>query len=330
MKKTIFILGSNSFSGSHFIKLALNKSYKVIGISRSSEFNAIYLPYKNCKNIKNFKFYKCDLNKNLKKIIDLAEKYKPSYIVNFAAQGMVAESWVKPEDWYNTNVISQVKFLKYLLNCNYLKKYLQVTTPEVYGSDKNWKTESNIFSPSTPYAISRACLDMHLQAYFKVYNFPVLFTRTANVFGPGQQLYRIIPKTIMKSFLKNKIMLHGGGNSKRSFIYIDDACRANLKVLLKGDLGETYHISTNKILSIKELVKKISLKTNFSFKKLVQYSKDRKGKDHFYKLSSKKIRKKLNWKEEISLETGIDLTFKWIVKNFNYLKKQSLEYKHKS
>ena len=309
MKKTIFILGSTSFSGSHFIKLALSKNYKVIGISRSSEYKAIYLPYKNSKNIKNFKFYKYDLNKNLKKIIVLAEKYKPSYIVNFAAQ---------------------VKFLKYLLNCNFLKRYLHVTTPEVYGSDKNWKTESNIFSPSTPYAISRACLDMHLYAYFKVYNFPVLFTRTANVFGPGQQLYRIVPKTIMKSLLKSKITLHGGGKSKRSFIYIDDACRANLKVLLKGELGETYHISTNKILSIKELVKKISIKINFSYKNLAKYSKDRKGKDHFYKLSSKKIRKKLNWEDKISLETGIDLTFKWIVKNFTYLKKQSLEYKHKS
>ena len=330
MKKTIFILGSNSFSGSHFVKLALSKNYKVIGISRSTEYKAIYLPYKNSKNIKNFKFYKYDLNKNLKKIIVLAKKYKPSYIVNFAAQGMVAESWVKPEDWYNTNVIAQVKFLKYLLNCNFLKRYLHVTTPEVYGSDKNWKTESNIFSPSTPYAISRACLDMHLYAYFKVYNFPVLFTRTANVFGPGQQLYRIVPKTIMKSLLKSKITLHGGGKSKRSFIYIDDACRANLKVLLKGELGETYHISTNKILSIKELVKKISIKINFSYKNLAKYSKDRKGKDHFYKLSSKKIRKKLNWEDQISLETGIDLTFKWIVKNFTYLKKQSLEYKHKS
>ena len=330
MKKTIFIIGSNSFSGSHFVNLALNKNYRVIGISRSNEYNSIYLPYKNSKNIKSFKFYKCDLNKNLKKITSLIKKYRPSYIVNFAAQGMVAESWNKPEDWYNTNVISQVKFLKNLLSYKFLRRYLQVTTPEVYGSDRNWKIESNIFSPSTPYAISRACLDTHLQAYFKVYNFPVLFTRTANVFGPGQQLYRIVPKTLIKSLLKNKITLHGGGKSKRSFIYIEDACRANLKVLLKGKIGETYHISTNKIVSIKELVKKISIKTNFSFKNLTKYSLDRKGKDHYYKLDSKKIRKQLNWKDKISLERGIHLTFIWIIKNFKYLKKQYLEYKHKS
>lgn len=329
MKKKIFIIGSNSFYGSHFIKLVLNKGYKVIGVSRSKEYHSVYLPYKKEKNIKNFKFFKCDLNKDLKKIIIFIKKYKPQYIVNFAAQGMVAESWNSPQDWYNTNVISQVKLLKYLVNFKFLKKFLQVTTPEVYGSHKAWKKESNVFSPNTPYAISRATLDMHLLAYNKAYNFPIVFTRTANVFGAGQQLYRIVTKTIMKSFLKKKILLHGNGLSKRSFIYIEDACEANLKVLLNGKSGETYHISTNKIVSIKGLVQKISNKTNSRFKDLIKNSKDRKGKDHSYKLDSRKIRKKLHWRDKISLDQGINLTVKWIKDNFNYLKKQPLEYKHK-
>jgi len=329
LKKTIFIIGSNSFSGSNFVKFVLNKGYKVIGVSRSKEYNSIYLPYKTSKNIKNFKFFAYDLNKHLNKIIILIKKHKPAYIVNFAAQGMVNESWLNPEDWYETNVISQVKLIKGIKNSKYLKKYLQVTTPEVYGSFNSWKIESNIFEPSTPYAISRASLDMHLLACFKVYKFPVVFTRTANVFGPGQQLYRIIPKTIMKTLTKKKLDLHGGGLSRRSFIYIDDSTRANFKVLMSGKIGETYHISTKKIISIKALVKKIINKGRMNFKYIVKNSKDRQGKDHSYKLNSNKLRKKLKWDDKISLDQGINLTFEWISNNLKYFKNVSLEYKHK-
>ena len=329
LKKTIFILGSNSFSGSNFVKLLLDKGYKVIGVSRSKEYNPVYLPYKKSKNIKNFKLFSYDLNKQLLKIVNLFKKYKPIYVVNFAAQGMVNESWLNPEHWYNTNVLSQVKLLNKLRTFKYIKKYLQVTTPEVYGSFNAWKLESNIFKPSTPYAISRASLDMHLLACYKVYKFPVVFTRTANVFGPGQQLYRIIPKTIMKTLIKKKLELHGGGLSKRSFIYIDDSTRANFKVLMKGKTGETYHISTKKIISIKTLVQKIIKKGKMNFKDLVNNSKDRRGKDHSYKLNNSKLRKELGWNDKIPLDRGIDLTFDWIINNFKYLKNESLEYKHK-
>jgi len=328
LKKTVFILGSNSFSGSNFVKLLLDKGYKVIGVSRSQEYNPVYLPYKKSNNIKNFKFFSYDLNKQLKKIIYLIKKYKPTYIANFAAQGMVSESWLSPEDWYNTNVLSQVRLLNELKNFDYIKKYLHITTPEVYGSFDTWKSESNIFEPSTPYAISRASLDMHLLACHKAYKFPVVFTRTANVYGPGQQLYRIIPKTIIKTLIKKKLKLHGGGLSERSFIYIDDSTRANYMVLRKGKIGETYHISTKKIISIKNLVTKILKKEKINFNDLINDTKDRKGKDHSYKLDSRKLRK-LGWHDKTSLDRGIYLTFDWIIKNFKYLKNKSLEYKHK-
>ena len=109
MKPNIFVLGSNSFSGSNYINLLLNKGYKVTGISRSKEINSVYLKYKTNKNLNLLEFYKLDLNKDLNKIVNLIQKKKPSVIVNFIAQGMVAESWKSPEDWYQTNIVSQVK-----------------------------------------------------------------------------------------------------------------------------------------------------------------------------------------------------------------------------
>ena len=110
------IIGSNSFSGSNFINFLLSKNNIVRGVSRSKEINSVFLPYKKNKNIKNFKFYKIDLNKDLKKLINICDIFKPNFIINFSAQGMVAESWKSPLDWYNTNF----KFAKFLHNFFYI------------------------------------------------------------------------------------------------------------------------------------------------------------------------------------------------------------------
>ena len=120
--KKFLVLGSNSFSGSNFINLLLKKNCKVVGISRSNQYNSVYLSYRNSANIKSFKFYKLNINKNLKKLLSIVKKFKPNYIVNYIAQGMVSESWLNPEDWYETNVVAQVKIYKELSNFKFIKK----------------------------------------------------------------------------------------------------------------------------------------------------------------------------------------------------------------
>ena len=122
---------------------------------------------------------------------------RPTHVVNFAAQSMVGESWLHPDHWMMTNVVSAVRLHDLLRNYDGLERYVHVTTPEVYGSTDGWVTEDAPFNPSTPYAVSRAAGDMSLRTYFANYQFPVVFTRAANVYGPGQQLYRIVPRTIV-------------------------------------------------------------------------------------------------------------------------------------
>ena len=151
MKSPILILGSNSFAGSNFCDHLLNKKIKVIGVSRSKEINKIFLKYKSNKYYKkNFSFHKVDLNKNLNKLIKLIKIKKIKYIVNFASQGMVAESWNKPWDWYNTNVVSFSKLTNQLKDLK-LIKFLNFSTPEVYGNTVSRIKENIIFNPSTPY-----------------------------------------------------------------------------------------------------------------------------------------------------------------------------------
>ena len=108
---------------------------------------------------------------------------------------------------------------------------MYTSTPEVYGSTgRNWINEGLVYKPSTPYATSRAACDMHLMNYYEAYNFPVVFTRAANVYGEGQQLYRIIPRTILSCLCNKKMELHGGGESERSFIHINDVVNATMQI----------------------------------------------------------------------------------------------------
>jgi dTDP-glucose 4,6-dehydratase len=237
MKNHFLIIGSNSFSGSQFVKYLLQNDYKVIGISRSEEINDVYLPYKWENLAGNFRFHQIDINHQLNELTDILMDFQPEYIVNFAAQGMVAQSWETPQDWYQTNVVAQVKLHDQLRKLKFIKKYVHVTTPEVYGSTDGWIKENFVFAPSTPYAVSRAACDLHLMSFFKAYQFPVVFTRAANVYGPGQQLYRIIPRTMLYARLGKKMNLQGGGSSIRSFIHMDDVSMATLKIASEGNPG---------------------------------------------------------------------------------------------
>jgi len=206
-----FVLGSNSFAGSTFVDEMLSQEEPVVGISRSEQPNVVLRPYANNKNLKNFSFYALDINQDFDAIKQLILKYKPQYVVDFAGQGMVAESWKNPEQWYLTNIVAKVKLHDFLRTCDFIDRYVRVSTPEVYGHSDQPMTEGQAFNPSTPYAVSHAAVDMSLMAFHKQYGFPVLFTRYANFYGPHQQLYRIIPRTIIYSLLGKKLSLHGGG-----------------------------------------------------------------------------------------------------------------------
>jgi dTDP-glucose 4,6-dehydratase len=326
--RTLFVVGSNSFSGATFVDYALQQGVRVIGVSRSSEPVDALLPYK-WHDHANFQFHQLDLNRDLSEIMTLIQSEKPGYVVNFAAQGMVAESWRNPADWFMTNAVSTVKFHDELRKCDFLERYVHVSTPEVYGSCSGFVKEDFPFNPSTPYAVSRAAADMSLRTFYTAYQFPVVTTRAANVYGPGQQLYRIIPRTILFILLGRKLQLHGGGVSTRSFIHMRDVSDATWKIMLNGKNGNTYHISTDNVISIHDLVLKVCDKLGVPFEDHVEIVGERLGKDAAYHLDSTKLRAELGWKDKIGLEEGLDECIAWVRRNFDVLKNQPYDYIHK-
>lgn len=325
---TIVVVGSNSFSGATFVDFALQQGARVIGTSRSVEPINAFLPYK-WHDHANFSFHHLDLNKDLIEITRLIRDTRPAYVVNFAAQSMVGESWKNPGDWFMTNTVSTIKFHDELRQCDFLKRYVHVSTPEVYGSCSGFVKEDFPFNPSTPYAVSRAAADMSLRTFRATYNFPVVTTRAANVYGPGQQLYRIIPRTILFILLGRKLQLHGGGVSTRSFIHMRDVSDATWKIMRGGRDGDTYHISTNEVVSIRELVERICTKLGVAFDDHVEVVGERMGKDSAYHLDSAKLRAELGWQDHIDLDRGLDECIAWVRTNFDELKAQPYDYLHK-
>jgi len=332
MAEKIFVLGSNSFSGASFVDYALSQGAAVNGASRSPEPNAAFLPYRWANDLTQrarFRFEQLDLNRDADRIAKAIEDFRPDYVVNFAAQSMVAESWLYPEHWYQTNVVANVRLHEKIRRFDFVKKYVHVSTPEVYGTCSGNVTEDQPFNPSTPYAASRAACDLHLMTFYKNYGFPVVFTRAANVYGPGQQLYRIIPRTILFITIGRKLQLHGGGRSVRSFIHIRDVAKGTLEVARQGVPGEAYHFSTPVTHSIREIVEVLCKKLGANFEEMVEVVGDRPGKDAAYLLDSAKARRVLGWEDTISFEQGLDETVGWLKNNLDALRQQPVDYIHK-
>lgn len=326
------IIGSNSFSGASFIDRLISDEHEVVAVSRSEEVAQpfrIYNWHEYSISKSQFQFYQLDINLNLPEIEKLINKTRPQIVVNFAAQSMVGQSWDHPRDWFDTNASSFCEFLQVLTRCDFIEKYIHFSTPEVYGSTAKKITEKSNFNPTTPYAISRSAGDYLVRAYRSNYSLPAVITRASNVYGPGQQLYRLIPKTILMGLNGGKFILDGGGTSDRDFIHIDDVSDALMCLVTTNTNANEFHISTESQIKIIELVKIISDKLGTRLEDFVEIGPDRKGKDQSYNLSSDLLKKQTQWQAKTSIQDGLDGVILWIKQNKTNLNAYPLDYIHK-
>jgi dTDP-glucose 4,6-dehydratase len=322
------VIGSNSFTGASFIAGLLAGGAEVVGISRSPEAHPVFLPYKWAAHDR-FTFRQLDLNRDLDQIDALLHDFQPEYVVNFAAQGMVAQSWQNPEHWYRTNTLAMIRLHERLRKYAGLKMFVHASTPEVYGNTSGVIREDAPFNPSTPYAISKAACDMNLLALQRTYGLPAVLTRAANVCGAGQALYRIIPKTILCVLTGRKLRLEGGGTSVRSFIHIRDVVEATTRICRGGAPGEIYHLSTERRDTIRALIEEICRQLGAKFEDCVEVAEARPGQDAAYLLDSTKARKELGWQPQLTVGDAIRDTAEWIKQNLARLREMPDQYEHK-
>jgi len=322
------VIGSNSFSGASFVAGLRGIGAEVTGISRSPEADEVFLPYRWIAHDR-FRFRQLDLNRDMDGIEALVREFRPDYVVNFAAQGMVAQSWTCPEQWYQTNTLAMVRLHERLRKFGFLKKFVQVSTPEVYGNTAGLVDETARLNPSTPYAVSKAACDLNLLAFQRAYGFPAVLTRAANVCGPGQQLYRIIPKTVFCILTGKRLRLEGGGASVRSFIHIGDVVEGTLRAAQEGVPGEVYHLATDRSQTIRELVLAICRQMGAAFDECVEVVEGRLGQDAAYLLDCTKARTQLGFSPQRTVDDAIRDTIDWVKRNLPRLRELPAEYVHK-
>ena len=330
VSRSICVLGANSFSGQDLVDLLLeDPSRRVIGVSRSPERSDLFLRYKLRPDLSRYTYHQIDLNKDMKRLLEILDAERPAWLVNFAAQSEVGPSWLHPEQWFQTNCVALAELVHHLKDHSWLERYLHVSSPEVYGTCAGTVTEDAPLSPSTPYAASKAAADLLLKTYREHYGFPLLTVRATNVYGARQQLFKIIPRSTIYMKLGKTIPLHGGGTAVKSYIHIRDISRGELAILEKGRLGEIYHLSPDHGITIQDLVAMICERMGRSFHEATEMVEERLGQDAAYVIDSTKARKELDWSPKIALEQGLDEVADWVEEYWNEIQRQPLEYQHK-
>ena len=326
----VLVIGSNSFSGSDFIDLLLSeRDYAVIGVSRSPEKSEFALAYKRNPHRSRFSYHKIDLNHDMSALLALLEREKPAYIVNFAAQSEVAPSWRHPEQWFQTNAVAIASLTNHLKDQSWLKRYLHISSPEVYGTCEGIVREDASLNPSTPYAASKAAGDLMLFTLVKNFAFPMVMIRATNVYGAGQQLFKIIPRSVIYLKLGKKIELHGGGVAVKSYIHIRDVSRGELVALEGGHDGEIYHLSPDAGIAVHDVVATICRKMGLDVDSHVRTVAERLGQDKAYVIDSAKARTELGWRPMVSFSDGIDEVIAWVDAFWPAIQRQPLAYVHK-
>jgi dTDP-glucose 4,6-dehydratase len=328
MKKVI-VTGGLGFIGSNLVNI-LKEKYFVINIDKvtyASNFNNI------SPEIKNYQFYKQDINNKIF-IKSILKKFNPSIIFNLAAETHVDRSIDGPKKFIESNILGVFNLLEAIKDYKKKIKLIHVSTDEVYGDiKKNYKSkEEDRYNPSSPYSASKASGDLLIKSYIRTYKIPAIITNCCNNFGPNQYPEKLIP-TIIYNILNNKpIPIYGRGKNVREWIYVEDHCKALIKIAEKGIIGENYNVGSGKVLNNVQIAEKII--SNFkkiiypkNLKTKIYFVKDRPGHDLRYCLNSSKIKNKLKWKCKSNFDQRINETVIWYINKFknNYFKNKDFK-----
>jgi dTDP-glucose 4,6-dehydratase len=260
-----------------------------------------------------YRYYQKHLLSDLSGALNVLDSERPDTIIQFAAQGEGAASFATPDLFYATNTYGLVRFAEELRKRDYVKRFTQISTSELYGSTEHPAKETDPLRSTSPYAVSKAAFDQHLEIMHRVYGFPMNIVRPSNAYCVGQQLHRIIPRSIVCALSGQKLPLQGGGKAVKSYIHATDLSRGIMAILDKGRLGEVYNCGPDKPISIRDLVKWCAFACKVSFDDLVEIAPDRISQDQKYYFDSSKIRS-LGWKPKINLADGVDEMVDWVRK----------------
>ncbi|MBH8599145.1 dTDP-glucose 4,6-dehydratase [Thermoactinomyces sp. CICC 10523] len=310
----LLVTGGAGFIGSNFIRYMANRypEYEIINLD--------LLTYagnrENLQDVEthaNYRFVKGDIGD--RNLVESLVGNGVEVIVNCAAESHVDRSIKNPDIFVKTNIVGTHVLLE-AARKHKVKKFLQVSTDEVYGSlgETGVFTEETGLAPNSPYSASKASADLLVRAYHETFDLPVNITRCSNNYGPYQFPEKLIPLMITHALEDQELPVYGDGLHVRDWLHVEDHCAALDRVIHRGKDGEVYNIGGNNERTNLEIVKLI-LKVLGKSEELIRFVEDRLGHDRRYAIHSAKIQRELGWKPRYTLEDGLRQTIQWYLDN---------------
>ena len=303
----ILVTGGCGFIGSNFLKHMLGKypNYQITNLDKLT-YAGNRKNTTDCEFYDNYHFVKGDIN-DYDKVKQTVESLKIDTIINFAAESHVDRSIENSDEFIQTNINGTHTLLK-MLHEFPIKKYIQISTDEVYGTledevDEPF-TEDTPLAPNSPYAASKTSADLLCRSFYETYKYPIIITRCSNNYGPNQYPEKLIPLFIKNAKNNETLPLYGDGMNIRDWVHVQDHCEAIDVVLHKGEDGEIYNIGGEDEKRNIDIVSYI-LNGLGKGSELIRYVEDRLGHDWRYAMNISKIKNELGWSPRIKFHDGI-------------------------
>ncbi|VDN53236.1 unnamed protein product [Dracunculus medinensis] len=323
--KNLLITGGVGFIGSNFINYVYNKwpSCRIINIDKDDD------KFGYSFDEERYVFIKNDIQ-NIKILTHILHLYQIDAVIHFAAITHVDESYANRIGTITENIVSTSQLLEAVtIHYNGIERFVHISTDEVYGDsqeNEDRKDEKSNLNPTNPYAASKASCELILQAYSHSYKLPFVMVRMNNVYGPRQQLSKLIPKFINIAMKNGEYPLMGDGLHSRSWMFVDDCCEGIKRVMESGRLGEIYNLGTDFEISnydvtiqIHQLVSKLlnrdSTSANFCF------IADRPYHDRRYLINFNKVETEMNWKCTTDFRDGLYKTIQYYINDYERIEK---------
>ena len=330
--KSILVTGGAGFIGSAFVRMLVNTSTVNVVTVDSLTYSGSLLALSSVQSHPRHVFHQTDICDEVG-LREVFKRHQPMAVVNFAAQTHVDRSIDSPWAFVNTNLVGTFTLLQVALDhwrdlaatSGGAFRFLHVSTDEVFGTLEGSGTfnEMSPYAPSSPYAATKAGADHLVRAWTRTYGFPALITNASNNYGPFQFPEKLIPLIIEHAISGHELPVYGHGRHVRDWIYVDDHCRALLRVLERGIVGETYVVGASNerqnidvVNAICDLVDELHPDAaRRPRRNRIAFVPDRAGHDFRYALDASRIRKELGWAPQLTFADGLRQTVQWYLDN---------------
>lgn len=343
MAEALIVTGGAGFIGSNFVRTALSQGVDRLLVLDKLTYAGNLANLRDVADDPRFQFVQGDIA-DAQLVQQLFREFRPTALLNFAAETHVDRSIDEPATFLHTNVAGTFTLLQVALEYweglsgreRETFRFLQVSTDEVYGSlgPEGYFSEETPYRPNSPYSASKAAADHFVHAYHHTFGLPVLITNCSNNYGPYQFPEKLIPLMILNAYEGKKLPIYGDGGNVRDWLFVTDHCEGILEVLRRGRPGEKYNLGgrcektnlevVDAICDILESVlpagenHMLQEKGVTAYRELKEFVPDRPGHDRRYAIDATKVERELGWRPRHTFEEGLAVTVRWYLENLDW------------